>query len=778
MRQLLLLCIICCVACCESYAQTIIPFETRVNTHELSEPTLKLLSIGDNSATFSFDVADVGSFNQCVDSAEYSTFYINGLGMIDDTGKPALPVYLKWIEVIDKSSNISVISSTFKDLKDVNVYPTQIPRLENDAKQQYSFYIDSVFYSSNTYYPNNIVEVSNVVSFRGKKYAVVRICPIQFNPKRKTVRVYSKIEFNLTDYADPLLMDEGTNRDNNNVSTIQDDYFIVCKSTAKNYLTSFITWKKQQGYKVHLISKSSWSNFAQVKDSITAHYNQCNSNSNKYLFIVGNHSMVPTGYDLFNPDSQPAEYFATDYNYSCISNNGDSIRDIAIGRIPFNTGQELRTILNKIIDYQKHPFYSGKAINIGYFEKDTTMNDPEGDYEARRFIRTCEDTKQFIDNQGFLTQRIYYAKSGVHPYSYNIFYSDGDELDDYLKVTYLWNGNSNMIVNAINDSLPNIILYNGHGSDNAWGSLSTDTSHIHQLHNNKYSVVLSMTCHTGKFAKYANGTITSQPCFATEFLKQSNGGAVAVIASTHRSYSGYIDFFTAGLYDTLFPYDLNIQYGDIISFNTNMNIPRATSFNELFPDNYKIGDAINIACFKMLNSSLGGTGNGLRTTCKRMHCFGDPTTEIYTGEPEDLSVVTVKQINDSLIVDTHGIQNCSVLLIPQNSANSNQFIRVDSVSGEIAFPNIRIPYSISVQKHNCAAYYIAFPDIYIQNMDFTDTQYNFKGNHVYIGMDVTEDVEHNEVNVKSGSTLILTSDEGVEIQDHFEVEPGGTFEIW
>lgn len=43
-------------------------------------------------------------------------------------------------------------------------------------------------------------------------------------------------------------------------------------------------------------------------------------------------------------------------------------------------------------------------------------------------------------------------------------------------------------------------------------------------------------------------------------------------------------------------------------------------------------------------------------------------------------------------------------------------------------------------------------------------------------MDVTEDVEHDEVNVKSGSTLILKGNESV-IQDTFEVELGGTFEI-
>lgn len=775
MKQLLL-CIICYVACFESYAQTIIPFETRVNTHELSDPTLKLLSTSDNSATFSFDVEDVGSLTQCIDGAEYSTFYINGLGMIDDTGKPTLPVYQKWIEVTDKSSIISVISSTSNDQKDIIVYPTQIQRIENDTKQQDSFYIDSVFYSLDTYYPNNIVEVSNVVSFRGKKYAVVRICPIQYNPKQKIVRCYSNIEFNLTNYANSS-KDERSNRDN--ISTIQDDYFIVCKNNAKTFLTTFITWKKQQGYKVHLISKSSWSNTTQVKDSISAHYNQCNSNSNKYLLIVGNHSMVPTGYEYYNPDLGSGEYFATDYAYSCIENGGDGVRDIAIGRIPFTTGSELRTILNKIMDYQKHPFYSGKALNIGYFERDSIyVPDPIEDAEARRFIRTCEDTKQFIDSQGFSTQRIYYAKLGVHPYYYSDIYSDGSELSCYLRNNYSWNGNGNMIINAISDSIPNILLYRGHGSDNAWSSLSTDTSYIHQLHNNKYPIVLSITCHTGKFAKYANSTITSQPCLATEFLRQSNGGAVTVIAPTEKTYSGYNDFFTAGLYDTMFPNNLNIKYGDVLGGSINGSGAYITNFSQLFHDNCRIGDAINITCYKMFNSNLVCNHNKLVTTCKRMHCFGDPTTEIYTGQPEDLSVVTVKQINDSLIVDTHGIQNCSVLFIPNNSTNSNQFFRVDSVSGEVAFPNIRIPYSISVQKHNCATCYIKSPDIYIQNMDFTDTLYNFKGNHVYIGMDVTEDVEHNEVNVKTGSSLILTSDEGVEIQDHFEVESGGTLEIW
>lgn len=778
MRQLIIS-IICCVACCESYAQNIVPFTARANTQALAEATLKLLSAEDKTATFAFNVEAVAMYNQSIEGTDYSMFYIRGLGMLDDTGKPTLPVYQKWIEVTEKASNASVVSSASQKINDINVYPTQFPRMEYDTKQYYPFCIDSVFYSTDAYYPNNIVEISNVVSYRGKKYAVVRICPIQYNPKQKIVRCYSNIVFNLTNYANPS-QEERSNRDN--VSTIQDDYFIVCKSNAKYLLTDFITWKKQQGYNVHLITKSSWNSTAQVKDSISAYYNQCDSSSNKYLLIVGNHSMVPTSYDNFNPVVQPNEYFVTDYDYSCIENNGDSnsIRDIAIGRIPFTKALELRKILNKIIDYQKHPFYSGQALNIGYFERDTTMNDPEGDYEATRFIRTCEDTKQFIDSQGFSTKRIYYKKQEVVPYSYNIYYSDGDELDYYLKEIYPWNGNANMIVNAINDSLPNLILYNGHGSNNAiaWSSLSTDTSHIHQLHNNKYPLVLSMTCHTGKFAQINNNSITDQPCFATEFLKQPNGGAVAVVASTHRSYSGYIDFFTASLYDTMFPNDLNIQYGDIISFNNNMNIHRATCFNELFPDNYKIGDAINIACFKMINSVLGGTSGGLRTTCRRMHCFGDPTTEIYTGQPEDLSVVTVKQINDSLIVDTHGVENCSVLLIPKYSAYSSFFVRKDSVSGEVAFPNIRVPYSISVQKHNCATCYYDAPDIFIQNMNFTDTQYNFAGNHIYIGMNVTEDVEHDEVNVESGSSLILSGNEGVEILDHFEVEPGGTLEIW
>ena len=770
MKQLFIS-IICCVINCELYAQTTIPFTALNNTKELTESILTLQHVENNSATFTFDVADAKQYAQIVEGTNYTMFYIKGMGMLQDIGKPYLPVYQKWIEVSDKSSDISIISSFSRKLNDINVFPTQSPQLEIDEKQTRPFCIDSEFYKSDTLYPQNIVEVSNIISHHGKKYAVVRICPIQYNPKQKSVRCYSKIKFNLTHYTEQSIA-ESTNRDRNNTSTIQDHYFIVFKNniSTRNALANFVTWKKEQGYKVHLISKNSWANPTQVKDSIKAHYNQCHENSNKYLLIVGNHSMVPTSHGSFLHD----QYFVTDYDYSCIENQGNCIRDIAIGRIPYNTSTELRTILNKIIDYQKHPFYNGKALNIGYFERDSVhIYNPDEDSEARRSIRTCEDTKEFIDNQGFSTKRIYYAKQGVHPYYYSEYYSDGGILSDYLINDYPWNGNNNMIVNAINDSLPNLILYCGHGSNNAWGSLSTDTSHIHQLHNTKYPITLSMTCHTGKFAKYVNSSISNQDCFATELLKQPNGGSVAVIASTDKAFSGYLDYFTAALYDTMFPDILNIAYGDI-----NLNYPDAlffTDFSQLFPDNYKIGDAINIACYKIFNSNLVGT-NGLLTTCKRMHCFGDPTTEIYTGQAEDLSVVTARQVNDSLIIDTHGVENCSVLLLPKNSTESEMFIRKDSVSGEVSFPNIRTPYSISVQKHNCATYYINAPDIYIQDMDFTDTLYNYRGNRIYIGMDVTEDVEHDEVNVKSGSTLILKGNESV-IQDTFEVELGGIFEI-
>ena len=747
----LIICFFFCVLCCESHAQTIIPFWNGADTNKLVEPTIIPNKQGP-TITYSINIENAVSHHIYHNQKEYSRLYIKNFGYCVKHGFPELPAYTDLIPISDNNTDLMLVNTVYKEIDNFSLYPSQISINDTICND---FYFNPTIYNQNKFYPDSIITLKEIQEFKGIKYAVLNIYPVQYNPVTKTIRCYSKIEYSLKNCLEPSKTVQ-TNQVSN-----RDDYFVICKNNVQHILSDFITWKYRQGYKVHVISKTQWLSSEEVKDSVNSHLANCDTNTRKFMLIVGDHLAVPADVIDYN-----SEQYVTDYYYACLGNNNYNrssyLINFAVGRIPYASQADLAIILAKIIDYQQSPQYSGKALVCAKFDSNNNM-------ESRRNIKNSEEIKDYMANFNINTQRVYYANANISPKYYSNWLSFGEEIPLELQRPYFsWNGCASDIVSSINTNTPNIIMYNGHGTRMGWYDIGFDTCHVHQLFNSLYPIVICNSCWNGCYATVNSDlSVTNRPSLAYEFLKKTNGGASAVLAYTNTIMAQFGDVLPAACFDTFFPEPglIPVVSPYLIYY----------AFGDYYND-YTVGNAMNGAKTKLMRY-FNSSSNYVLSLCERFHCFGDPSSELYTRQPEDLSVVSVKQINDSIIINTNGIQNCKVLLIPKDESQSDLFMMADSISGRYVFPNVSTSYNISIQKHNCALKYYDSYDVYLQNIEFNNGVYRYEGRNIFIGKDVTTEAPQGNVVVKPNTTLTIKGIQSVQTPNNFEVKSGGTFII-
>jgi len=177
--------------------------------------------------------------------------------------------------------------------------------------------------------------------------------------------------------------------------------------------------------------------------------------------------------------------------------------DLAIGRIPASTADELSGVVDKIIRYTETPADGDWRRRI------TWVTDSNAQFQA-----ISNQLAQGLKSAGFLENLIYPRENEAT--------TEQDQQD---------------IVDAINDGQL-LLHFLGHGGRFVWRTGAPDyrnssdlfsTTNIEQLHNaGRLPMILSMTCSSGPFDHPEAGSI------AESFLMRANGGAIAVLAASWR----------------------------------------------------------------------------------------------------------------------------------------------------------------------------------------------------------------------------------------------------
>lgn len=533
--------------------------------------------------------------------------------------------------------------------------------------------------SQGGFFPRNVAAAAGRVDvYRGREICNVVVNPVQYDAAANKARAYSKITYKVrfvpkagaramagAPATKPVILPADNMLGNitmngasakagdmavkaTGVAAGDDtrDYLIISVDKYAEAVDRFAEWKELLGFRVHKVLKGSWNSDA-VKAEVEKAYAE--NPALYYLLIVGDHDDVPGQYMEHHADDGDFSVHYTDLYYGCMDGEGDETPDIYRGRLSVSSPEEAATVVDKIIGYEKRPptdagFYERGVNCADYLDNDNGVAD---DYEDRRYVQTAEEIRAYMLGQGKDVERVYSTNYEITPKYWNRnYFSFGEPIpEDMLKPAFAWDGNEGDIRRAINSGVF-YVLHRDHGLVDCWENPYFSVKHVDMLQNGDLlPVVFCVNCDNGAF---------QADCLAERFLRKQGGGAVAVIAASDISYSGYNDALACGLFDAIWPEPgLRPKFPGVNSLGGETPAPT-----------YELGQILDQAQVRVSEtfgspdpsvSSNEKNDSFCRIVTKEIyHCFGDPSMQICTEMPAPFSGVSVTRGNGCVTVGNGG----------------------------------------------------------------------------------------------------------------------------
>ncbi|MFC1716276.1 C25 family cysteine peptidase [Candidatus Poribacteria bacterium] len=455
-----------------------------------------------------------------------------------EVGKPNLPVFRAFIAIPENVEVIQpeVIASSTHVLEDVLVYPVGRP-VESNGGIREEFAIDNSFYSSNVLYPPLIARTFAYSRLRDTRLACLEICPFQYNPAKKQVICYWRIQLRiqlgsaqvdsgvLSDMCSKTLLNYpqmplrapamGNIREEGDVYYPADlsrrnsaDYLIIAPDVFYEHrkIRDLASWRAEyNGFDVAVANTSDiqqqfGAGKVGIRDFIGHVYDQWTASSSSdghvsYVLLIGDVEYIPA--HLSDSNSmfiQRNKDTATDNWYACVSGE-DYIPDVMLGRIPVKNADELDTVVGKIIRYERNP-HRGEWIKRALLIAGT--------------VNGALDDLKYTKNEILLPAGYSVTELSV---------SAGDNLRD--------------VIREINRGHI-IVDYNGHGFRNGWEMFKSTA--VPELNNrDMLPVIFNMACSTAAFDDELDS-------FGEVMMKAPNGGCVAFFGASRLVSSSDIAF--------------------------------------------------------------------------------------------------------------------------------------------------------------------------------------------------------------------------------------------
>lgn len=657
--------------CAEAYARTEVSHKGGVDAPQ------RIVQHEDNGITVAYTFAG-NAPSACNDGDGGCVWRIDGFGLRDAPGGYATPFRVDAFAVPEGcTAVVETVDSAFVDY-DCRLAPARrIPEKGTAAEGVVKEGGQNA--SQGGFYPRKVA----VAAWRGSVYRWREICnvvvnPVQYDAAANKARAYTKITYRVrfvpkagaramagAPATKPVILPADNMLGNitmngasakagdmavkaTGVAAGDDtrDYLIISVDKYAEAVDRFAEWKELLGFRVHKVLKGSWNSDA-VKAEVEKAYAE--NPALYYLLIVGDHDDVPGQYMEHHADDGDFSVHYTDLYYGCMDGEGDETPDIYRGRLSVSSPEEAATVVDKIIGYEKRPptdagFYERGVNCADYLDNDNGVAD---DYEDRRYVQTAEEIRAYMLGQGKDVERVYSTNYEITPKYWNRnYFSFGEPIpEDMLKPAFAWDGNEGDIRRAINSGVF-YVLHRDHGLVDCWENPYFSVKHVDMLQNGDLlPVVFCVNCDNGAF---------QADCLAERFLRKQGGGAVAVIAASDISYSGYNDALACGLFDAIWPEPgLRPKFPGVNSLGGETPAPT-----------YELGQILDQAQVRVSEtfgspdpsvSSNEKNDSFCRIVTKEIyHCFGDPSMQICTEMPAPFSGVSVTRGNGCVTVGNGG----------------------------------------------------------------------------------------------------------------------------
>ena len=437
-------------------------FETATHFKEvINRPIKKVPSLRDitvanlfyeNSTRTKLSFELAGYFFEKTDEGSKITF--PGGVPILEKGSPDLPIITRSIQIPDLAKmELKVLSSNFIDVPMEDIVPSK-GNLTRDINIQDVPYEKGRKYQEDSFFPEKISYMRDPHIIRTKRGQAVVFQPIQYNPVRNILRVYTNIREEISQSGissvNPLVRYPNRNSGAREMEEIYKQHFINYSSTTNRYepldedgsmliicyepfidaMQPFIDWKTRKGQRTDLVSLSDiGDNADEIKSYVEEYYYEYGLN---FLLLVGDISQIPSprfseGAGSNSPSDTYYGFIPTDDYYP----------DVFVGRFSAENIDHVTTMVNRTIEYERYPDVDGAWYKEGAgFASDQGPGDNgEMDDEHMDIIR-----QKLLDYTYIEIDQVYDPGGSV---------ADGEI--------------------AINEGL-SVINYTGHGSSDSWGN--------------------------------------------------------------------------------------------------------------------------------------------------------------------------------------------------------------------------------------------------------------------------------------------------------------------
>jgi hypothetical protein len=588
-----------------------------------------------------------------------------------------VPVYSQLISIPEGSEykvkitevRTSRINPSGKKIEGI-LYPSQEGETKEAEQKTHRFLIDKTEYAKRGIIKSDTVRIEPLGKVRNVNLANLIIYPVRYNPRSNIIEVITsmKIEVSFANKSGTVsksllpqagLFDESLSKGvlNYNPGNVIPGFsdqpvkmVIITDSAFRKQLEPYIKWKTQKGFKLKVLYKGvglAGNTYSQLKDTLTKIYKSASVTDPppEYLLIIGDVNRVPY-YGTGN---------VTDMYYGEFDGNGDYIPEMYIGRLPVADTTELKSVLHKIIQYEKYQFadtnrfYSGAIVTAGNDAGYANYMNGQIKYAITNYLTTANKINE---------RHFYYPQTDL-------------------------NRQKDSIIKLINSGT-SFINYTGHGDETGWLHVNIKSVDIPSFTNkNMYPFVVSNACRTSQF-NLSNS-------FGNKMVLSSDKGAIGFIGCSNDSYWDE-DYYWAvgpgtitanptyagtglGAYDRLFhtytksPSEWYFTMGQI-NYAGNLAVSASTSSRKKYYwETYNVvGDPSVIPIIGKpgsFNISLPDTlPNGLKSLSLNI----DPFAYIAVSHFDTLWDASYASPSGSVVLDMPGLSNdsCMIVITGQN----------------------------------------------------------------------------------------------------------------
>ena len=263
-----------------------------VNSSSPSEPSISALNGSQESVKIFFELS--GYFIEKTDDGNKITFP-GGVSILEK-GSPDIPIITRSIQIPDLAKmELKVLSSDFIDVPLDNLIPSK-GNLTRDIKIQDVPYEKGNVYDNDSFYPKEISYLRDPHIIRIKRGQTVVLQPIQYNPVRGILRVYTNITLDISSSgissSNPLVrypdkpsgvreMEEIYKQHFINYSSTTDRYtpvdedgamLIICYGPFIEAMQPLVEWKTKKGVQTELVDVADIGDADAIKAYVEEYY--------------------------------------------------------------------------------------------------------------------------------------------------------------------------------------------------------------------------------------------------------------------------------------------------------------------------------------------------------------------------------------------------------------------------------------------------------------------------------------------------------------------------